>query len=384
MKPRTEHNLPSAVLAETLEWIEQRAELSHLADVEERHVTALQWKPVDCPPIAFSAPAPESFVTYPYHEAFHDPVKMLVNELVGPGLAWGPSSLSIVNSVVIKDDFPLQIRANYGVGLIPSLFGARIQVLEGGMPWTKPAGVETLKKWVKRGLPDMAGGLFERAEETMAYYREALAPYPKCRQAIRITQPDLQGPFDIAAQLWGKDIFTAFYDCPEFLKETLDLMCETYVLACRKLAAESTQAAREGFIYLHFGIIRGACLLKDDSSVMLSPQVYSEFIRPANEKVLEALGSGGIHWCGNGDQWRSHLLDTRGLACVDWGNPEMLDLIEWSAALENCSLPVSRMGWRAGEFLEAAPARLFPSGAYFTIVVDSLEQARQINASEEG
>jgi hypothetical protein len=379
--PEIDQDLASGMLAEILEWIEERVDLTHLARVEERHTKALEWEPIDHPPIAFSAPVQEPFVTYPYHEAFQNPTKMLVNELVGPGVVWGPSSLSIVNSVVIRDDFPLQIRANYGVGLVPSLFGAQIQVLEGGMPWTKPLGVEALKRWVERGVPDMAGGLFQRAVETMAYYQEMLSPYPKCCQAIRITQPDLQGPFDIAAQLWGKGIFTAFYDCPEFLKELLDLVAETYVFACRKLAAESTQSAVEGFIYLHFGIIRGECLLKDDSSVMLSPQIYAEFIRPTNEKVLEALGTGGLHWCGNGDQWRRELIDTEGLSCVDWGNPEVLNLPQWSAALKQRRLPVSRMGWRASEFLEVAPTRFFPTGAYFTVSVDSLEQAGRLSVS---
>jgi hypothetical protein len=365
--PAIDHTPPSSVLTNTLEWIEERIDLTHLAAVEARHIKALGWEPVDHPPIAFSAPPPDGFAVYPYHEAFRDPTKMMVNELVGPGLAWGSSSLSIVNSVLVKDDYPPQIRANYGVGLIASLFGAELQVLEGSMPWTQPLGVERLKQWVGRGGPDVTGGLFQRALDTMAYYKEMLSPYPRCRQAIRITQPDLQGPFDIAAQLWGKDIFTAFYDCPTFLKELLDLLAETYVLACHKLAAESTGAAREGFIHLHFGIVRGACLLKDDSSVMLSPQIYSEFIQPVNEKVLETLGGGGIHWCGTGDQWRSELLETRGLACVDWGNPETLNLATWAAALKKRRLPVSRMGWDTKSFREAAPTRLFPTGAYFVV-----------------
>ena len=369
------------MLTEILEWIEEGVDLTHLARVEERHIKALRWEPLDHPPIAFSAPVQEPFVTYPYHEAFQDPTKMLVNELVGPGVAWGPSSLSVVNSVVIKDDFPLQIRANYGVGLISSLFGAQIKVLEGSMPWTQPSGGKALRRWVERGVPEMRGGLFQRVIETMAYYKEMLSPYPKCRQAIRITQPDLQGPFDIAAQLWGKEIFTAFYDCPEFLKELLDLVAETYVVACRKLALESTQTAAEGFIYLHFGFIGGECLLKDDSSVMLSPQAYAEFIRPTNEKVLRALGTGGLHWCGNGDQWRRQLLDTAELKCVDWGNPELLDMPKWSAALKKRCLPVSRMGWLASKFLEVAPMRFFPTGAYFVVGVDSLEQARRLGES---
>ncbi len=83
--------------------------------------------------------------------------------------------------------------------------------------------------------------------------------------------------------------------------------------------------------------------------------------------MLEALGGGGIHWCGNGDQWRSELLETRGLTCVDWGNPEMIELPTWSVALMKRRLPVSRMGWNVRIFREAAPTRLFPTGAYFVV-----------------
>jgi hypothetical protein len=303
---------------------------------------------------------------------------MLVNELVGPGVAWGPSSLSIVNSVRIKDDFPPQVRANYGVGLIPSLFGAEVRVLEGNMPWTRPVGPEALKRRIERGVPETSGGLFRRALDTMAFYKEALSPYPRCRQVIRITQPDLQGPFDIAAQMWGGDIFTGFYDCPAFLRELLDLIAETYILVCRELAAASTETLRDGFIYLHFGIIRGTCLLKDDTAVMLSPGLYSEFIRPVNEKVLVALGTGGIHWCGSGDHWRGQLVETEGLTSLDWGNPEMQDLHIWAAVLAERRLPVSRMGWDVGLFSDLAPDRLFPTGAYFTVRADTLEQAQDL------
>jgi hypothetical protein len=99
---------------------------------------------------------------------------------------------------------------------------------------------------------------------------------------------------------------------------------------------------------------------------MLSPSIYSEFIRPMNEKVFHALGAGGIHWCGNGDQWRSELVDTKGLACIDWGNPDMIDLPAWAEILRERRLPVARM----------APTKLFPTGASFTVMVDDFEQAK--------
>src|SRR5512137_1869846 len=112
---------PPAAARAILEWIEARLDPAHVAAVEERHVRALHWLPLDRPPVTLSAPVPEPFHIYPYHEAFEDPARMLVNELVGPGMVWGTGSPSIINSVEIRDDFPCQIRANYGLGIVASL-----------------------------------------------------------------------------------------------------------------------------------------------------------------------------------------------------------------------------------------------------------------------
>jgi hypothetical protein len=358
---------PAAAAEGILDWVEDRLDPAHVAAVEERRIRALHWRSVDHPPVTVSAPAPEPFRIYPYQEAYADPAKMLVNELVGSGMVWGSGSPSIVNSVVLRDDFPLQIRANYGIGIMASLFGAEIKVVEDNMPWVQPIGPVRLEQALARGAPDLDRGLLPRALETMAYYREALAPYPKCGKAIRITQTDLQGPFDIAAQLWGGEIFTAFHDRPELLKDLLELIAETYVRACRALAAASTAQAGDDCIYLHFTMCRGGCLLKDDSSIMLSPRTYAGFIRPANARVLEALGGGGIHWCGSGQHWRPEFVATGGLRCIDWGNPEKLDLPAWESLLRERGLPVAQMQWDAAQFLEVRPDRLFTTGAAFTV-----------------
>jgi hypothetical protein len=373
-----DYSNPAAAAEAILDWIETRLDPAHVAAVEERRIRALHWQPVDHPPVTISAPAPEPFRIYPYPEAFADPAKMLVNELVGSGMVWGSGSPSIVNSVVLQDDFPLQIRANYGIGIIASLFGAEIQVVADNMPWVQPIGPARLEQALAHGAPDLDRGLLPRALETMAFYQEALAPYPKCRQAIRITQTDLQGPFDIAAQLWGGEILTAFQDRPELLRDLLELLGRTYAEVCREIAAASTARVGEECIALHFTVCRGNCLLKDDSSIMLSPRTYASFIRPANERVLEALGGGGIHWCGSGQHWRPEFVDTSGLRCIDWGNPEVLDLPAWEVHLRQRRLPVAQMQWEAEQFLARRPDRLFPTGAAFTVSVRDLAEGRSL------
>ena len=54
----------------------------------------------------------------------------------------------------------------------------------------------------------------------------------------------------------------------------------------------------------------------------------------------------------------------------------MIDLPAWAEILRERRLPVSRMEWKASEFAEVAPTKLFPTGASFTVMVDDFEQAK--------
>ena len=116
-------------------------------------------------------------------------------------------------------------------------------------------------------------------------------------------------------------------------------------------------------------------MLKMDSCVMLSSKDYVEFIKPVNQEALTALGTGGVHWCGKGDQWRTEIADTKGVACLDWGNPDMMDLATWSTVLSERRLPIDKMAWKAVDFTRVAPQELFPTGACFTVNADTFDEA---------
>jgi hypothetical protein len=73
----------------------------------------------------------------------------------------------------------------------------------------------------------------------MALARLQTGVYTACH--IHLASQSTFEVFDIAAQLWGRDIFAAFYDCPKFLREALDLIAETYIRVCRTFAAASTE-----------------------------------------------------------------------------------------------------------------------------------------------
>jgi hypothetical protein len=375
---------PTAALTSILDWLEEQLDLDHVAQVEERQQRALGWEPVDHPPVTIAAPASQRFPYYPYSQAFRDPVKMLVNELVDASSGLGPIP-SVVNSVLLKDDFPLQIRANYGNGVIASLFGARVYQVEDNFPWTTEIGPERTKAWLARGLPDLETGIYPQVTDTMAYFREALAPYPKCSAAIHITQPDLQGPFDIAMQLWGGEILTALYDSPDLVRECLDLVAETYIRTCRAISTLSTQSAGDGCIRLHWSMLKGRCLIKDDSSTLLSAGMYADFVQPANAKVLTGLGGGGIHYCGSGDQWRQEFVSTEGLKTADISQPDMIDFPAWAMSLSQHRVAASRMGFTPDTFRSLQAVDTFPTGAAFVVTVDSSDEGLQVLAGlEEG
>ena len=370
---------PAGYLTDTLEWLEERIDLEHCAAVEERYRAAFHWEPVDRPPITISCEVPEPFTVYPYRDAFYDPTKMLINELVGPGMMFGSgSSISVVNSVVMKDDYPLQVRANVGLGILSSMLGGVCEVQENAMPWVKPIGIDRLRPIIKAGVPTLEGGLYGQVIETMEFFAERLAPYPKCSQAIRITQPDLQGPFENLAQLWGGDIMFAYYEDAEFLMEGMEYMCDAYLQACRKLTEYTTQEGPADLIYLHYSMQRGKCLLKDDSSVMLSPKMFAQFIRPMNGRILTELGGGSVHYCGQADQWANEFPDTPGVLGMDLGQPYMVDMALWKPLLEAKTISFTNMPYPWDEWVEHKPLDLLPTGGSYQVHVGPMDRARRL------
>jgi hypothetical protein len=60
----------------------------------------------------------------------------------------------------------------------------------------------------------------------------------------------------------------------------------------------------------------GACI-NDDDSVIMSPGIYREFVRPYNEKFLAEFGGGSIHYCGNSTQNIENYCNTKGVTAIN-------------------------------------------------------------------
>ena len=232
------------------------------------------------------------------------------------------------------DDHPLCIRANYGTVILPSIFGAEWQLTESSMPWAHHLpGRNAIRALIDRGIPDLREGLGAACFDTASYYREILAPYPKLARYCRIYHPDLQGPFDVAHLLWGPDIFLCLYDDPGLVHALLDLVTETYIVWlgawCEQVAEDESWTAHWSFL------MRGATMIRDDTPVMMNTAQYEEFVKPYDQRILDAFG-GCIHYCGRADQFIASMAESRNLYGVNMSQPELNDMdLFWRSVQEN-------------------------------------------------
>jgi len=314
-------------LDELLLFIEENIDLEHQKEVEKLHVKVNKFEPVPFLPLSILPEGGDFFHydeasnLYPYQEAFNDPEKMMYNELVKTVFTG-----STYSSIQIKDYFPLQIRSNHGIGIIASMFGMKTKIFNDMLPYViSIQDKEEIKKIVKRGIPDFKKGLGKGVYDTHQFYHEKLKQYPKCARGIKITHPDMQGPFDIAHQIIGFDIFLMLYDERNLIHELLELITQTYI-QYRKFIEDHyhlNDKADKEMIYIHGDICYGKVVIKDDTpQVSLSPKMYQEFAWQYNEKIFDEF-KGTYHCCGRINDHIYEFLDqNKNVKGINYGNPE--------------------------------------------------------------
>lgn len=301
-----------ANLAEVLNYLEDNLDAEHIEKSKSILKKTVNYE--DTGKIALKVDCPfEKFKPYPYKEAFEDMEKMMFNEL-----------LSAVKTVEIKDFTIPMIRANYGVGIMPSLFGLTCRILENNYPWVDHVkSIDDIKRIIDGGIPDLKNGLGARVFDTHHFFREKLSQYPKCNKYIPIYHPDLQGPFDVAHLIWGPDIYYVLYDEPETVHELLGLITDTYIRFLKEIKKDINDE-EEGFCF-HWGTLyKGSVVIRDDSPVNLSKDMYLEFVKPYDDKILKGFGKGSIHYCGRADQWIFEMMKSENLEAMNFGQPANL------------------------------------------------------------
>jgi hypothetical protein len=292
---------------------------------------------------------------------------------------------STYTAVRLKDDFPPHIRSNHGIGILSSLFGARCRIINGTMPWVEHMELDEIRKAIGRGVPELCQALGKRVLDAHHFYLEKLKGYPKCFQCVRITQPDLQGPFDIAHLLMGNDVFLAVVDQPGLVHELLAVVTDTYIAFRKKVDPLLTDGAGNGAVYLHGCLFGGKVLLKDDTAMVnLSREMHREFSKAYNDRILEAFGGGSVHYCGPSRPWAHEAVGSPWLRGINCGNPEMQNLAEEHAYWSERKVPILlwgdslRLQRQEGSVLDTVQSLGIRTGMSLAIRVNDREEARVV------
>jgi len=309
-----------------LEKLESLIDPRHIERTRELQRRAFAFEPVDHVPTVINFPTePGEWPTFNFREIFDDREKMLLHEL-----------RDVYVHAKLQDDALYGPRANYGTGIIASLFGCRTVTFEDSLPIGLHVPEDGLDQILDGGVPDLHSGLVAKALDTAAWFREVLKPYPKLSQAVGSQMLDIQGPFDNASIIWGSEIYTAFYDTPEKVRRLISIVTETI----RAVVIEHRR--RDGGpIQEHGGdwnSLGGVCI-RNDSSVNLSKDQYVDFVKPFDRRLLEEFG-GWIHFCGRAHQWWPELLDLPGLKGINPYQGEFYDLYSLYEACEKARVAI--------------------------------------------
>lgn len=359
-----------------LDYFEENVDPEHIRKIELLNYEALRYGEIPFLPLTIRT-TPDGFKRFPLEEAFDNPEKMLYNELLASTFH------SSYNSVRTKDHCALQIRSNHGIGIIASLFGCKSSVFNNEMPWISHISPEDAKKAFGGGVPDFNQALGKKVIDTYRHYHERLKSYPKTYQAVHITQPDMQGPFDIFHLVLGGECFLLVHDDPRFCGEALEVITETYIQFREFIDPLLTDRRNGDAVFVHGFLCGGKVLLKNDTSAInLSQAMYHDFETVWDEKIyghFADCGGGGLHYCGPEREWHYREMCDKNLRAINFGNPEMHSLEKaynfWR------SHNVAIVGWGANE----GPDRLeevyrlgIRTGMQLMAVAESAERGKEI------
>ena len=344
------------------------------AKIENRHRRALNWEPVDRLPVivTLSAPRELRFTPYPHGEVFRSPEKMLFNELVYA------FNTSIASRDVLGDDLPCTIRANFGTVVIASMFGARVEQVGDNPPWVRHDGDSdtSLEKVLDHDPLDLSKGWCSRVVETCQFYENILSDYPELKRLINVVLPDLQGPFDNLELVVGSGVFAELHTNQDLICKALENVATAQIGFARYLEPYVSERS-DAFSHQHATMIKGRILLRDDSVIMMSPEMYRSVVAPHDERVLREMGGGGVHSCGKADGHVPAFLELPSIRCLDLGQPELNDVDGLYMQLKRRRIPLARLKVSGDDLATARITERFPTGVSLLYEADSVLDAKE-------
>jgi len=222
----------------------------------------------------------------------------------------------------------MMVRANYGTAIMPTLFGAELFVMDESydtLQGCRPLNAEAMQGLVAKGIPEMQAGLGAAVFAAGRRFATIAAQYPKIGKYVHIYHPDLQGPMDVCEMLWGSELFVDLIDRPELVHRVLELLTDTYLRFMRQWDDVVGTNGRNWAT--HWNMMHaGKIMIRTDSGVNLSPEMYEEFIRPYDQRLFNELGGGVVHFCGRGSHYIASTCSMDGLYAINLSQPHLNDM----------------------------------------------------------
>lgn len=364
-------------LKRLLDHLEGSLDAARQQAIHDLHIRALRWEPIERLPIIMQYPLPAGleFQPFPHRQAFNDPEKMLFNELVHT------FDTSICHHDLVGDDLPYTIRANCGTIVIASLFGGKWEQHNDDPPWARPyESLDALQAVFDIDPLDFSRGICPKVLDIYRFYNQALADRPNTRRCVHVVLPDLQGPFDNAELLRGSEIYIDLYESPDVVQRLLAHMVEAQVGLATHLRGVIREGC-DGFSHQHATLLPGHVLIRNDTPINISPEMYREHVAAHDEAVLKHLGGGGIHFCGKGEHLVPEILKLPSLTALDLGQPQKNDLDRIYALAATRKIPIVRVRLPEQDIVSGAAAQRFPTGVSLVHSAESVDKARQIVAT---
>ena len=230
-----------------------------------------------------------------------------------------------VSKALSRGTSALGIRANYGTGILPSLFDAEIFIMprsQNTLPTVRTFGDDDkIREIVEAGAPSIDKAFGKKAFEFGEICLDVFKDYPKISKYVQMFHPDTQGPLDIAELLWGSEMFYNMYDEPELVHAFMEIICETYTTFLEKWFKMYPNKPDMNVHWDYF--MKGNICIRNDSAMNLSPELYSEFAFGYDKRLLKHFGGGMVHFCGRGDHYIDILATAPDLNAINLSQPHL-------------------------------------------------------------
>ncbi|QGY44267.1 hypothetical protein GM418_11550 [Maribellus comscasis] len=355
--------------------LEDQLSLENQHKIDTIHRKALSWEPVERLPliISYPYPKPTKLLPFPHREIFDDPEKMLFNELVHA------FDTSIFLHSEIEDDLPYTVRANFGTVIIASLFGGNVEQRDDNPPWVRHFETpDEFKSVFDKDPLDFSQGICPQVVERYRFYNDILADFPNLQKCIKIVLPDLQGPLDSLELLRGSEIYTDFILDPEMIDNGLHLMAKAQIGFAKHLQPLISSDIDE-YSYQHAIPIKGNILIRNDSAIMISSDMYAAQVAPHDEFVLKEMGGGGIHSCGKIDFNLKEIFELPSIQSFDFGQSYLNDVNSAYQLAQNKKIPLLRIRPTQEDLLSGKIQQMYPTGISLVYEAESFEEAKFVS-----